>query len=80
MNKTDIDAQMREIFSAVFNQPPDSFTNNFSPDTCSKWDSLQHIHLVNAIDEEFGIKLTIEQQMQIMSFDLAVEVVQEIVG
>ena len=79
MNKTDVDAQMRGIFSVVFNQPPESFTNRFSPDTCSRWDSLQHIHLVNAIDEEFGIKLTIEQQMEVMSFDLAVEVVREII-
>lgn len=77
MKEVEVEAQMREIFSAVFNLPPESFSNGFSPDTCSRWDSLQHVHLVNAIDQEFGTQLTIEQQMEIMSFDLAIEVVHE---
>lgn len=77
MRDGQVESQLREIFSTVLNLPAAEVIPALTPDTCSSWDSLHHIHLVSAIDEVFSIKLTIEQQMEIMSFDLAVDVVSE---
>jgi acyl carrier protein len=51
-------------------------TEDLSPETCAKWDSLHQIHLANAIEEEFGIVIEFEDQMRMLSFALAGEIVR----
>ncbi len=75
-----ITQNLRSIFSAVLNLSPEDITEDLSPDTCEQWDSLHHIHLVSAIDEEFDITLDIERQIEILNFGLAVEVVSEVIN
>jgi len=41
-----------------------------SPDTIENWDSLRHMNLVLALEEEFGIELTDDQTVEIMSYPL----------
>jgi acyl carrier protein len=69
--------KLREIFAVVLDLPKESVVPELSPDTCASWDSLQHIHLVCAIDESFGIELSVEQQIEMMTFDLTLDVVRE---
>lgn len=71
----DITARLRDIFATVLELEPDSVTSALSPQSCAKWDSLQHIHIVNAIEEEFGIGLDFQQQLDLTSFQRAVEIV-----
>jgi acyl carrier protein len=68
---------LRAIFAAVLDLPVSAVTGELSPDNCEKWDSLHHIHLVSAIEEEFDLKLGVEAEVEILSFDLAVLVVCE---
>ena len=77
MNDDMVEDKLLEVFATVLNLSSESITKDLSPDSCATWDSLQHIHLINAIDEVFGITLTFEQQMEIMTFDLATDVVRE---
>lgn len=72
-----VEATLREIFATVLGLTAADIVDSLSPDTCSRWDSLHHVHLINAIDETFGIELSVEQQVEMMNFDLAVEVVRE---
>jgi acyl carrier protein len=62
---------LRDIFAAILGLAPHEVVAELSPDTCEAWDSLHHIHLVNAIQEAFGIALDIEQQVEILSFALS---------
>lgn len=80
MSADDVHERLVEIFAVVLKQPPESVTKDLSPDSCETWDSLHHVHLVSAIDEVFGITLTFEQQMEILTFDLALDVVREAVA
>ncbi len=75
-----VSGRLKEIFSVVLEIPVDDIRPELSPDSSEKWDSLRHIHLVSAIDEGFGISLTFEQQMEALTFDLALEVVTESLG
>ena len=77
MSAESVETKLREIFATVLDLPAEEVVDSLSPDTCAKWDSLHHIHLVSAIDETFSIELTFEQQIEILNFDLAVEVVRE---
>jgi acyl carrier protein len=45
------------IMSDVFAVPADSVSEDSSIETIEAWDSLQHMNLIFAIEEEFGITL-----------------------
>ncbi len=77
MTMNDVEARLKEIFAVILEIPEDQVVRELSPDICKTWDSLRHIHLMTAIDETFGVALTFEQQMEALTFDLAIEVVQE---
>lgn len=70
MKRAEVKEQLQEIFSAVLDLRPDEVTPSLSPDSCEKWDSLHHIHLVNAIQETFSVTLDVEQQVEILTFEL----------
>lgn len=75
MNDDEIVDRLVPIFQAALKIEPSDVTRELSPKTCAKWDSLSHIHLVNGIEEEFGISLEFADQMRMTSFGVAVEIV-----
>lgn len=77
MSETEIRAALVEIFAAVLEIDPAEIVDDLSPDTCEKWDSLRHMQICTAIDETFGIELDMAKQVEILTFDLAVETVKE---
>ncbi len=49
--------QVRSIASDIFGVPADKITAESSPETIETWDSMQHLNLVLAIEEEFAVQL-----------------------
>ena len=49
------------VLSALLNLPRDQLSLESSRDTISQWDSLKQIHLVMALEEEFGIEFDDEE-------------------
>jgi acyl carrier protein len=49
--------QVRSIASDIFSVTPDKITPESSPETIETWDSIQHLNLVLAIEEKFGVQL-----------------------
>jgi acyl carrier protein len=78
MTRNDVTETLRGIFATILELPPSAVISDLSPDTCEKWDSLHHIHLVSAIEESFGITLGVEAEVEILTFELAVIVVCDI--
>lgn len=56
--------EITEIFADVF-QFSDDVRPETSPDDVAKWDSLQHLALVGAIEQTFGISLSMDEMMEI---------------
>ncbi len=77
MTRSEVAETLRSIFATILDLPAAAVTGDLSPDNCERWDSLHHIHLVSAIEEEFALKLGVEAEVEILSFDLAVIVVCE---
>ncbi len=44
------------IFAAVLGIESENLSDSDSPGTIAKWDSVNHIHLILAIEGEFGIQ------------------------
>jgi len=49
--------QVRNIASDVFGVPATKITADSSPDSIDSWDSMQHLNLVLAVEETFGVQL-----------------------
>jgi acyl carrier protein len=69
--------QLKEVLARVFNVDVSSLTEDASPDTIENWDSLRHMSLVLALEEEFGVELTDDQAVEILSYKLIKIVLQE---
>ena len=65
------------IFYQLFSAKSGSITLESSPDTVDGWDSLQHLNLILALEEEFGISLTEDQMVEMLSVGLIVEILAE---
>ncbi len=47
--------RIRVVMAQIFNVDIDSITEESSPENIERWDSLKHIQLVLAIEDEFDI-------------------------
>lgn len=58
--------QVRSIASDIFGIPFDKIVAESSPQTIESWDSMQHLNLILAIEEKFGVQFEPEdiEQMQ----------------
>jgi acyl carrier protein len=63
--------------SAVLKVPADEIGEESSMDTIASWDSLQHMNLVLALEEEFGVSVPDEDAANITSYKLIRTVLQE---
>ncbi len=76
MNTPSLD-RVQRIFSDVFQIPREHVKADSSPDTISNWDSLQHLNLVLALEQEFNVQFTPEEIEQLLSVELVAALLQE---
>ncbi|PIW64491.1 MAG: hypothetical protein COW12_05870 [Candidatus Omnitrophica bacterium CG12_big_fil_rev_8_21_14_0_65_45_16] len=77
MNRTEIKQQLIEIFSVIFDLTDQGEIERLEAAHSEKWDSLNHLNLMTAIEQKFEIELTPDEMDLIHSFDLALSVTQE---
>ena len=53
-----MDDRIKNVMSAVFEVSPYQINYESSPDTIETWDSLKHMNLIIALEEEFKIQFT----------------------
>ncbi len=61
MNKTDAAAKFRGVVSAILQIPESRVADDLSPDQVDTWDSLNHLNLIGALEEEFGVQFSAER-------------------
>ena len=69
--------KLKEVLSRIFNVSLGTITEDASPDTIENWDSLRHMNLVLALEEEFGVGFTDDQVVEILSYKLIKIVLKE---
>lgn len=60
-----MDAQIKELIADVLDLDEEDITAELSPDDTEYWDSMNHLRLVTALEEEFDIKLTMDEVQSI---------------
>jgi acyl carrier protein len=69
--------RVRTVFADVFQIARDQVKPESSPDTIPNWDSLQHLNLVLALEQEFNIQFTPEEIEQLLSVELVAALLDE---
>jgi len=69
--------KLKEVLSRIFNVGIEMVTDEASPDTIENWDSLRHMTLVLALEEEFGVEFTDDEVVEILSYKLIKIVLEE---
>lgn len=72
-----MEQKLKSVMARVFGVDEAEITEDASPDTIEKWDSLRHMNLVLALEEEFGIEFTDNQVVEILSYKLIKLVLHE---
>jgi acyl carrier protein len=69
--------RVRRIVADVFEVPLDQVHPDSSPDTISTWDSLRHLNMVLALEQEFGVDFRPEEIEQLLSVELIAALLEE---
>ena len=59
-----IDQRLQRIFREALENDKLVLSDALSPESMPAWDSLGHVKLIVACEEEFGIKFTIEETVE----------------
>jgi acyl carrier protein len=62
--------RIKDVMAAVFEVPVDEINDDSSPDNVKSWDSLKHMNLIVALEEEFRVQFTDEEMVEMMNYKL----------
>jgi acyl carrier protein len=71
-------SKIKQVMSAVFEIPVESITEDASTDNIENWDSLRHLNLILALEEEFGVSIPDEEVGNLVNFKLIELVLNDI--
>ena len=61
MNKNEIIPRLNEVFRDIFGDPSLSVNENTTSSDIEDWDSLEHINLIAAVENEFGLRFKMRE-------------------
>lgn len=73
-----LEVRVKKILAQSFGISIESINEDTSSDNVAKWNSLAHMNLVVALEEEFGVSFTDEQIIEMLSYPLIVLTVKEV--
>lgn len=66
-----------KVVSQVMNVPVTEVNEQSSPETLGNWDSLQHMNLILALEEEFKTKFSDEEIVAMVTVDIILGALQK---
>lgn len=72
-----ISERLQEIFHVVFELAPNVDVTNLDQSSAPRWDSLDHVSLVTAIESEFGVSLDAAEQLRMTSYSRTAQLLEE---
>jgi len=69
---------LRQLMATVLDVPSESIDADSSMDTIPNWDSLRHMNLVLALEDEYEVSIPDEDAANITSYKLVKLVLEEL--
>ncbi len=73
MSDADVRGRVVQAMMDIMDVERAALNDEVSPDTLEAWDSLSHMNLVLALEEEFGLRFTDEEIMAMLSIPQIVQ-------
>ncbi len=70
--------KIRIVMSQVLQVEPDEITPESSPESIERWDSLKHMQLIMALEDELGIQFPDDAIPELLSFAAIEKMVGEL--
>ena len=77
MNRTEIFEKLTEVFRDVFDDESIELAETTTAADIEDWDSLSHIMLLSAVEDDFGIKFDMKAVQGLKDVGAMVDLIQE---
>ena len=74
---TNNELRLKQVLANVFDEESESINDESSMDTIENWDSLKHLNLILALEEEFEVSFDEEETVIIVSYPLIKTILKE---
>lgn len=74
---SDLKSQIIRVMSTVLEVPVEELNEDSSTDTIENWDSLKHLNLILALEDEFEISIPNEEVGNMVNFKLIELIIDE---
>jgi acyl carrier protein len=71
-----MESRIKKVMGDLFNIGVESINNDSSPDNIENWDSLRHMSLIVALEEEFEVELNDEEIVNSMNYALILNILK----
>lgn len=80
MSKEEVFEKLNEVFRDVFDDEDITVTEATTADDIEDWDSLEHINLLAAVEQEFGMKFNMGQVVSMKNVGEMAEIIMGKIG
>lgn len=77
MNKNEIIARLNEVFRDVFGDDSINLTPNTTSADIEDWDSIEHINLIAAVEEEFDMRFKMREVSGMKNVGEMIQIISE---
>lgn len=77
MTREEAFVRVNRVFRDVFDDESITVTDTTTADDIEDWDSLEHINLILALEEEFGMKFSMGEVTGMADVGAAVDIILE---
>ena len=75
MDRDEVYETLNEVFRDVFDDPSITVDDSTTSADVDGWDSLEHINLIAAIEQEFGVKFNMGQVVSMKNVGEMVDII-----
>lgn len=65
-----LDEKITELLATILQVDKGQISEQSNVDNLKNWDSVNHMHLVVALEEEFGVEFQDDEAVQLISYEL----------
>ena len=76
----DVQEKVIQVLVNIFQVSADKISTKTTPDNVEKWDSMNHINMILALEQEFGIRYDEEQVVSMLSVEEIIDVTKGMLG
>ncbi len=80
MTREEIFEELNEVFRDVFDDESIVVTDETTADDIDDWDSLEHINLMAAVEQQFGVKFNMGQIVTLKNVGEMVDLIESMIS